>query len=108
MARFSEPQMPYRGAPARRPVARGYIRTVMSGTNPAGRGSRTRNAAVAALAVSIGAIGVAYAAAIVTGGTRPWSAWVMAIATSCAMVATTALGAARVGQRLGGLRRLLV
>ena len=30
----------------------------------------------------------------------------MAIAASCAMIATTALGAARAGQRLGGLRRL--
>lgn len=32
----------------------------------------------------------------------------MAIATSLAMVATMALGAARAGQRLGGLRRLLL
>lgn len=80
----------------------------MGATNPVERGSRTQSAAVGVLAVSMGAIGVAYAAAIVMGRTGAWSAWVMAIATSCAMIATTALGAARAGKRLGGLRRLLL
>lgn len=84
----------------------GYIRTLMGATNPVERGSRAKSAAVGVLAVSIGSIGVAYAAAIVTGRTATWTAWVMAIATSCAMVATTALGAARTGRRMGGLRRL--
>lgn len=54
------------------------------------------------------AIGVAYAAAIVSGGTAAWSAWVMATATSLAMVATMALGAARAGRKHGGLRRLAI
>jgi len=72
------------------------------------RQAHARNAAVAVLAGSIASIGVAYAAAIVTGATSTWSAWVMAIATSFAMVATMALGAARTGQLFGGLRRLLV
>jgi hypothetical protein len=76
--------------------------------NPAAPGSRTRTAAVIVLAVSMSAIGVAYAAAIVTGRTETWSAWVMAIAASCSLIATTALGAARAGQRLAGLRRLIV
>lgn len=86
----------------------GYIRSVMGATNPVARGNRTKNAAVGVLVLSIGSIGVAYAAAIVTGRTAGWTAWVMAIATSCAMVATTALGAARKGRPLGGLRRLVL
>lgn len=65
-----------------------------------------KRAALAVLALSMAAIGVAYATAIVSGVSGPWTAWVMAIATSFAMVATMALGAARSGQRHGGLRRL--
>lgn len=57
--------------------------------------------------LSIAGIGVAYFAAILSGSARPWSAWLMAIATSCAMVAMLALGAARNGAR-GGRRRLAV
>lgn len=67
-----------------------------------------KSAAVAVLLLSMAAIGVAYAAAIVTGRTTSWSAWVMAIATSCAMVSTMALGAARTGLPHGGLRRLML
>lgn len=69
---------------------------------------RIKSAAVIVLVLSMGAIGVAYAATIVTGRTAGWSAWVMAIATSFAMVSTMALGAARTGRPGGGLRRLLV
>lgn len=67
-----------------------------------------RSAAVIVLLLSVVAIGLAYAAAIATGGAATWSAWVMAVATSFAMVATMALGAARTGQRCGGLRHLFV
>lgn len=67
-----------------------------------------KRAALAVLALSMAAIGVAYAAAIVKGVPGTWTAWVMAIATSFAMVATMALGAARSGQRHGGLRRLAI
>ena len=86
----------------------GYIRSLMSATNPAERGSRAKSAAMGVLVLSIGSIGAAYAVAIVTGGTGPWSAWVMAVASSCAMVATTALGAAREGRPRGGLQRLVL
>lgn len=86
----------------------GYIRTLMGSMNPVGRGSRTKSAALGVLVLSIGSIGAAYAAAIVTGGTGAWSAWVMAVASSCAMVSTTALGAARAGRRMGGLQRLVL
>ena len=54
------------------------------------------------------AIGAAYAVALVSGATPTWSSWVMAGATSFAMVATIALGAARSGQPQGGLRRLVL
>ena len=67
-----------------------------------------KRGALVALFASFVAIGVAYAAAIASAGTATWSPWVMAIATSVSMVATMALGAARMGQPLGGLRRLLV
>lgn len=72
------------------------------------RESRTKSAALAVLVLCMAAIGVAYAAAIMTGGTGAWNAWVMAIATSLSMIATTVLGAARAGRPLGGLRRLAV
>lgn len=67
-----------------------------------------RRAALAALVLSIAAIGFSYAAAIVAGGMPTWSPWVMSIATSLAMIATMALGAARTGRSDGGLRRLLI
>ena len=69
---------------------------------------RIKSAAVIVLVLSMGAIGVAYAAAIATGRTTGWSAWVLAIATSFAMVSTMALGAARTGRPGGGLRRLMI
>lgn len=67
-----------------------------------------KRAALTALVLSVAAIGFAYASAIVAGGMPTWSAWVMAIATSVAMVATMALGAARTGRVHGGLGRLLL
>ncbi|MEX1185262.1 MAG: hypothetical protein WEA80_01560 [Gemmatimonadaceae bacterium] len=67
-----------------------------------------KKSALVVLFLAIAAIGAAFAAAIVTERVPSWSAWVMAVATSFAMVATMALGAARTGQPLGGLRRLLI
>ena len=67
-----------------------------------------KKAALVILVLAIAAIAVAYFAAIVTGGPQTWTAWVMAIATSCAMVAMLALGAARDGASGRGLRRLAV
>ncbi|HXG72564.1 MAG TPA: hypothetical protein VNJ04_18325 [Gemmatimonadaceae bacterium] len=64
--------------------------------------------ALLALFLSMVAMGVAYAAAIVTGTTEAWSAWVLAIATSIAMTATMTIGAVRTGKRNGGLGRLIV
>lgn len=86
----------------------GYIRSLMGATNRAERGSRTKSLAIRVLVLSMGSIGAAYVAAIVTGGTGTWSAWVLAVASSCAMVATIALGAARTGRPLGGLQRLVL
>lgn len=67
-----------------------------------------KQGALAVLFGSMVAMGVAYGAAIVTGGAQNWSAWVMAAATSFAMVATMVLGAARASRPQGGIRRLLV
>lgn len=67
-----------------------------------------KQGALAVLFGSMVAIGVAYGAAIITGGTQSWSAWVMAIATSFAMIATMVLGAAQASRPQGGIRRLLV
>ena len=67
-----------------------------------------KRGALALLVMSIGAMAFAYATAIVAGGTPKWSAWVMAIATPAAMMATIALGAARSGQPQAGLRRLML
>lgn len=67
-----------------------------------------KKAVLLVLFISIAAVGVAYAGAIIGGRMPGWAPWVMAIATSCAMVATMALGAARAGQSLGGLRRLMI
>lgn len=67
-----------------------------------------KRAALAVLFVCMAAMGAAYAAAIITGSTQVWSAWVMAVATSFAMVATMVLGAARANAPQGGIRRLLI
>ena len=67
-----------------------------------------KKAALVVLFLCMAAIGAAFAAAIITGRIPAWNAWVMAVATSFAMVATMALGAARTGQRCGGLRHLFV
>lgn len=64
--------------------------------------------AAGALFLCLIAIGAAYGAAIVSDGAALWSAWVMAVATSVAMIATMALGAARTGQPYGGLKRLVI
>lgn len=66
-----------------------------------------KKAALVVLFLSLAAIGAAFAAAIATGRVPAWSAWVMAVATSCSMIATMTLGAARTGRPLGGLRRVL-
>lgn len=66
-----------------------------------------KKAALVVLFLSMAAIGAAFAAAIATGHVPPWTAWVMAVATSFALIATMTLGAARTGRPLGGLRRLL-
>lgn len=67
-----------------------------------------KSAAVAVLLLSLAAIGLAYTAAIATGSTSNWTAWVMAVAAPVALVATMALGAARTGRENGGLRRLAI
>ncbi len=72
------------------------------------RGGFLKRAALAVLFASMVAMGVAYGSAILSGGTANWSAWVLAVATSFAMVATMVLGAARPSRPLGGIGRLLV
>lgn len=67
-----------------------------------------KTAAVAAIFLALTGIGLAYGAAIASGEVPSWTPWIVAISTSVAMVATMALGAARAGRPLGGLRRLLV
>ena len=64
--------------------------------------------AVALLFICMVAIGVSYTAAFVLGAAPVWSAWVVAVATPTAMVATMMLGAARAGRPCGGLTRLVV
>lgn len=64
--------------------------------------------ALVILILSVAAIGASYAVAIILGGTADWSSWIMAVATSFAMVATMALGASRTGRPDGTLRRLLI
>lgn len=66
-----------------------------------------RSAAGVVLVLSLVAIGLAYAAAIATGGDATWAAWLMAVATPFALIATMTLGAARAGRARGGLGRLL-
>lgn len=66
-----------------------------------------KSAARIVLLLSIMAIGLAYAAAITTGGVATWTAWLMAIAAPFAMIAMIVLGAARTGRPLGGLHRVL-
>jgi len=67
-----------------------------------------KTAAVAAIFLALTGIGLAYGAAIASGEVASWTPWIVAISTSVAMVAAMALGAARAGRPLGGLRRLLV
>ncbi len=67
-----------------------------------------KKGALVALFASLVAIGVAYATAIASRGAATWSPWVMAIATSVAMVATMALGAARADRPNAGLTKLVV
>lgn len=66
-----------------------------------------KKAALAALFISMAAIGAAFATAIVVGRVPVWTTWVMAVSTSFSLVATMTLGAARAGRPLGGLRRVL-
>ncbi len=65
-----------------------------------------KKAALVVLVLSIAAIGIAYGGVMLTGGAGPWNAWVMAIATPFAMIATMTLGAARAGKPGAGLRKL--
>lgn len=58
--------------------------------------------ALAAVFLSVLAIGIAYAAAFLPGGAPIWASWVMALAIAALLVSTMALGAARDG-RLGRL-----
>ncbi|MGK2934309.1 MAG: hypothetical protein ACSLFE_03575 [Gemmatimonadaceae bacterium] len=66
-----------------------------------------KKAALVVLVLSIAAIGAAFATAIAAGRVPVWTAWVLAVATSCSMIATIVLGAARTGRPLGGLHRVL-
>lgn len=59
--------------------------------------------AAAVLFICMAAIGASYAATLVLGAAPAWGAWVMAFATTIAMVATMALGAAKRGKPYGGL-----
>jgi hypothetical protein len=69
----------------------------------AGPPSRARGVALAAIATSTLAIGVAYASAFAPGGAPRWSAWLFAAGTTGAVVATIALGAIRTDRGLGRL-----
>jgi hypothetical protein len=66
-----------------------------------------KKAALAVLFFSVAAIGAVFAAAIAVGNVPVWGAWVMAVATSCSLVATMTLGASRAGRPLGGLHYVL-
>ena len=66
-----------------------------------------KKAALAALVLSMAAIGAAFATAIAVGRVPVWTAWIMAVSTSVSLIATMTLGAARAGRPLGGLRRVL-
>lgn len=63
-----------------------------------------KRGALIVLFLSMTALGAAYAAALVTGETGAWTAWVVALATATSMVATTTLGASRAGGKLGRLK----
>lgn len=67
-----------------------------------------KKAASVVLFLSVSAIGVAYAVALMGAQVPAWGPWAMAVAIPCAMVATIALGAARTGRPLGGLRGLAI
>jgi len=72
-------------------------------TTGAGRSSRTKQAALAAIVLSTLAIGIAYASAYATGGPPPWAGWLFAAGVTGALVATLALGAMRRDRGLGRL-----
>ncbi|HEU4564177.1 MAG TPA: hypothetical protein VFS05_06005, partial [Gemmatimonadaceae bacterium] len=63
----------------------------------------TRSLAIAALVAALLLIAVAYAAVLLTGATPAWAAWCYMLGTVTSMLATTVLGAARIG---GGVGRL--
>src|SRR5687768_4009828 len=63
---------------------------------------------LAVLALSMSVIAAAYAVAIASQHVPAWGRWAMTVAVPFAMVATIAIGAARSGQPLGGLGRLVV
>lgn len=65
----------------------------------------TRSLAVGALAASTLLVGVAYAAALVTGAAPAWASWCFMIGTMTAMLAMIVLGAVR-GR--GGVGKLAV
>lgn len=67
-----------------------------------------KRAALGVLALSVIAIGVAYGGVMLTGRASAWNAWVMAMATPFAMIATMTLGAARADKPAGGLRKLIL
>jgi hypothetical protein len=56
--------------------------------------SRAKRWALAAVALSSAAIGIAYASAFLPGGTPGWAPWLFMAGTSVMMVATMAVGAA--------------
>ena len=60
------------------------------------------------LFVSIAAIFATYACVAIAGNAPPWAAWVVALSTALAMLATMVLGATRRGRRNGGLGGLAV
>lgn len=64
---------------------------------------RAKRIALAALVLSTGAIGAAYASAFAQGGAPRWGGWLFAAGTTGALIATIALGAARRDRGLGRL-----
>ncbi|CAN5319107.1 hypothetical protein BH23GEM2_BH23GEM2_01310 [soil metagenome] len=64
--------------------------------------------ALYALFLSIAAIFGTYVRVLLAGAAPQWASWVIAMATTLAMLATTILGAARRGRRNGGLGGLAI
>lgn len=67
-----------------------------------------KSLALRALFLSIAAICGTYVWVVLRGVAPAWAPWVVAMATTLAMVATMILGAARRGRRNGGLGRLAI